>query len=627
MGWWKKKINTGQVLVELLVVMGLAAILLPAILTGWATGREGKAQLAAKMQAAAAGREAWEATRSVRERGWTSFAVDGVYHPVPAAGQWRLEPGAEVLPDGSTRQVAIASAYRDATGNLAETGTEDRSVKKVTVTLSWPLPRPGQIQASTYLTRYLDNLTYLQTSVADFQAGVKTGTVVTGTAGGEVTLAAGGSGDWCQPNLTIAALDLPKNGVANALTAIAGQAFAGTGDNASGVSFANVAIADTHPPTATVVGTFDGYKTNDIFGEPGYAYLATDNNSKEIEIVDLSHQPYTQAGYFNASGSTDANAVFVAGSVGYMTQGSTFRTFDLSSKTGSRPQLGSRGLAGTGTEIEVVGTYAYVSIAGATAEMQILDVSNPASPQIVGQADVNGQAARDVFVTPAATRAYLATNESDSQRELFVVDVSTKTGARPTIGSYDASDMDPKGVTVVTGNKAILVGREGEEYQVVDIGTETAPVRCGGLEVAAGVNGVASVLEPDGDAYSYIITGDAGGELRIIEGGPGGSLVPTGTFESAAFDAGYTTAFNRIWITALTPAQTTLQAQVAVSADCLNYTFVGPDGTSGTFYTSAGGAVPVGVNPGRCFKYKLYLESLDRITAPVFYDLTVNYSP
>ena len=58
---------------------------------------------------------------------------------------------------------------------------------------------------------------------------------------GEVVLGAtGGVGDWCQPTLAITALDLPKSGVANAISAIQGTLAAGTGENASGVSYANV---------------------------------------------------------------------------------------------------------------------------------------------------------------------------------------------------------------------------------------------------------------------------------------------------------------------------------------------------------------------------------------------------
>ena len=70
--------------------------------------------------------------------------------------------------------------------------------------------------------------------------------MVTNNSGGEITLGSGGAGAWCSPELTIAALDLPKSGAANAVTAIEGKAFAATGDNASGVAFAEVSVSNTN---------------------------------------------------------------------------------------------------------------------------------------------------------------------------------------------------------------------------------------------------------------------------------------------------------------------------------------------------------------------------------------------
>ena len=610
---WLPKLTKGQSLVELLVAMGLAAILIPAFMAGVMASREGWAQQEQRLAGTASLREAVEAVRAVRNRGWTSFAVNGVYHPVVAAGNWQLAIGSEVLGD-LTRSVVISDYVRG--------GQVDPSTKNVVVTVSWSSPLANSVASALVMTRYLDNLVYTETTEAQFNAGVKSVTFVTNTAGGEVVLGAGGQGDWCNPNLSIAALDLPKSGVANALTAIEGRAFAGTGENASGVSFANVTISNANPPVAAIAGTFDGFKTNGVFGEADYAYLATDSNSKEIEIINLTTNPYSEAGYFNAPGNGSGDSVWVAGNVGYMTDGAKLYTFDLSSKSGSRAQLGVVNLADEGRRVVVSGTYAYVATEDTSGQLQIVDVSNPAAMTVVGQAGLaGGGEATDVYINASASRAYVTAGK------LFIVDISTKTGSRPTVGSYNTSGMMPKGVIGVSGNKLIVVGSGGEEYQVVDVTTEGSPSRCGGLNVDTGVNGVASVMEQDGDAYSYIITGDAGAEFRTIAGGPGGRYSSSGTFESAALDPGYSTSYNRISFTGATPSETTLTAQTAVSVDCQSYTFVGPDGTSGTFYSVTGGSLPLGYNTGRCFKYKLYLTTTDAGTTPVFYDLTVNYSP
>ena len=65
------------------------------------------------------------------------------------------------------------------------------------------------------------------------------------------------------------------------------------------------------------------------------------------------------------------------------------------------------------------------------------------------------------------------------------------------------------------------------------------------------------------------------------------------------------------------------------------YTFLGPDSTSNTYFTSASGAsvpFPVGSqgsysNPGQCFRYKVFLSTTDGTSTPVLKDFTINYSP
>lgn len=635
--------NQGQLLVELLIALAVSAILIPAIMTGFIASRQGVAQARQRLEATALARQISDAVLIVRDAGWSNVATSGTYHPVITGDTWTLASGSAVV-NGYTESLVISDVFRDPSGAIVTTGgAVDPSTKKVTVTVSWGLPIVSSVVESFYITR-LTNLSWIQTTQSDFDAGVKKDVITTNTNGGEITLGSGGKADWCEPNLSIAALDLPKYGVANAITAIEGRVFAGTGENASGVSFANIAVSNTDPPISSISGTFNGYKTNAVFGEANYAYLASDTNAKEIEIVDLTTNPYSEAGYFDAPGNGNGDSVFVVDNVGYMTSGNKFYTFNLSSKSGSRPQLGSATLAATGVKIFIVGNYAYVAIAGATQEMQIINVTDPTRLSIVGQADVNGAAANDIFVNSNGTRAYLSTNADSSKQEFFIIDTSTKTGNRPTVGSYDAAGMNPRGITVVPGNKAILVGTGGtQQYQVIDITDERHPIHCtsggrsGGIAIPSGIHGIASVLEADGDAYSYIITGDGSSELKIIEGGPGGKYAVSGWLESSTLDATRSAAFNRFFGNSVLPDNTNVEYQVSgadpVNNSCVGavFTYIGPDGTGGTRFAT-GSAIPLSAGPGyknpaRCFRYKAYLSTKDQSSAPVFTDMTVNYSP
>ena len=627
----------GQMVIEVLVAFGLASVLLPAILTGFISSRDGKVQQQQRLIALGYLQEEVEGLRSVREGGWSNISVNNTYHVVQSGNGWTLATGSETVGD-FTKSILIE--------NIAPA---DPSIKKITATVSWNSAIPSSVSSIFYLSRFLGNRTFTQTTQAEFNAGTKTGVSVTNISGGEIQLGAGGKADWCEPALTIAAIDLPKSGVANAITTIEGKVFAGTGDNSSGVSFADVTITNTDPPTGSINATFDGYKTNGVFGEANYAYLATDNNSKEIVAINLNQivaGKYQEAGSFNAPGNGNGNSVFVSGNYGYMT-GSSGNKFYNFNRPGASFPLDSDGvtLDNVGNKTYVVSNYAYIATNGSTNQLNIVDISSPTNLTKITSFTVDGLAAKDVYVNATGTRAYLVTANSATKKEFFIIDISNKSSP-VVVGSYDTNGMDPKGVTVVTGNKAITVGTGGsQQYQIIDIADESNPVHCtsggrsGGLAISTGVNGVSSVVEQDGDVYSYIITGDASSELKIIEGGPGGKYSTNGVFESSTFDAGSEAAYNRITSNFAVPNQTTLRYQVSGLDKNLGvcpstgYTFVGPDGTDQTFFTSLSSQIPLSddglnyENPAACFRYKLFLDSNDQSSTPVFSDTTVNYSP
>lgn len=631
----------GQSLIELILIIALVSILFPALLTGFVSTRNNRAVRDQRQLATAYLNEAQEAIRVIRANGWSNLSV-GTYHPIVSGSTWILTGGSELIDGNFTRSIAIEDIKRDSNGNIAQDGTLDPSTKLITISVSWGSPFPNSVSVKSYLTRHDSNI-HANTTISDF-SGTAQGATVSATTGtsipndGQVQLGAGGGGkgDWCAPNLSIAALDLPKNGVANAISAIPGKVVAGTGDNSSGVSFANIAVFDTNPPASLISGTFDGYKTNGVFNETNYAYIATDNNSKEMIILDLNQQDpvtkkYTEVGYFNAPGNSTGRSIYVSGNIGFLTVNNILYTINLSSKSGSRPQLASRTLAANGTKVVVVGSYAFVSIAGAIQELQIVQFNASGTTlTITGSADVNGQAAYDVSVNSAGTRAYLATGVDPLKSEFFIVDTSSKFGSRPTLGSYNANGMDPNAVAVVTSNKAILVGTGAEEYQVIDITDEAHPARCGGLNIDSGINGLASVLESDGDAYTYIITGDSLSELKIIEGG-GGKYVANGMYTSPIFDAGADVMFNKFTVNHTTPSLTFIQYEVAVAKAVLGscssavFSYAGPYATSSALPVTTGN--PSYQNPGRCLKYKVTLSTNNTAQTPILSDITINYSP
>lgn len=319
------RIPKGQSLIELVLAIGLAAVILPALALAIVTSREGKAQQLQRLQATELIREMVNATRSVRERGWNSFAVNGTYHPVASSGAWVLSTGSEVV-NGYTRQITIADVYRDSTGGAilssSASGYLDPSTKKITASISWPLPYASSINSVFYLTRYLESASYTNTLYADFIPGIIANTMVASASGGEVQLSNNNKAKWCSPAFSSSSIDLPDgppvsvDAKANATSsAIPNDVFVATAPYASSsVKLAHVQVtANNDPPVSSLHGIFtldsskysnigllpsgigidNSFKTNSVkyYKSPAgkvYALMATDLSDHEVIAVQVN---------------------------------------------------------------------------------------------------------------------------------------------------------------------------------------------------------------------------------------------------------------------------------------------------------------------------------------------------
>lgn len=378
-------------IVELLVAFGLASVLLPAILTGFVSGSSGKVQQQQRVLAIGYLEEGVEGVRSVREAGWGNIVSGGTYHLVASGSSWTIQPGTETLGD-FTRAILISDVT-----------PFDPSIKKITVTVSWNNIIPSSVSSIFYLTRYLKDLTYIQTTQADFNAGVLNNTQVTNVSGGEVALANNNKAKWCQPafstdkngqEVTINLPDGPPVAVAafaNAVSsAIPNDVFVAVAPNANTptkLAYLNVS-ADTDPPVPTLKGTFtldpskysapglvpsginltNNFRTKDVkyyTSAAGkiYALLATDLPDHEVVVVqvnngtadsfqDPTNKIYKYWTFFNtkqypASNGNDqapfgygAASLTILGTTGYLDSGGYLYTFDLSNIDSKTPLIG-----------------------------------------------------------------------------------------------------------------------------------------------------------------------------------------------------------------------------------------------------------------------------------------------
>lgn len=669
-------------LVELLLVVGLSAIIFPALLTGFIASREAKPQQKQRMNAIALLKEAEQAALSVRDMDWTTFATFSAslnpVHPVIYNARWTLVLGIETTIDGLTRKIQIEDVYRDGVGNIASSGTLDPSTKKITSTVSWTKPFFSNLNSVMYLTR-TNNVTQTQTTQAHFNAGTKTDVTVEATTDtgipddGQIQLVTG-HGDWCSPSAyMVDKLTLPKPG--KAIYAVPGStdgspdsAYLGTGDGAFGVSFANISITDAQPPAspeASIIGTYSSSDTtNAVFVNNGYAFLATNATTNQVRIIRLSDN--SLFGTINLGSNLPANGIYVAYDYLYVTSGTKIYIYDVQN-INSITYRGNKAVcsllcgSAKAQQIVTVGTKVYVTISNYVVGLRIYTLNfglldNWSMAQLTWWSNA---ISKGLAVNNSGDRAYIAFSGSTFANGFYIIDTSTASRwcikvfgicispyFSPEVGTrYNANGLTPKGMTLATEDVALLIGSGGtEQYQVINNLTADNPTHCGGMAVTNGANGVAAVSQQDSDVYSYLISGAAADQFMIFEGGNGGASATTGSFESSTVDASYSAAFNRFIANVNQPTGTSLQMQVAVaqapppytSCDGATYTFVGPNGSSGDFFTPNGATIsaqiPLGSyvpsyqNPARCFRYRTVLSTTNTSLTPYFYDVTLNYS-
>jgi hypothetical protein len=655
--------NKGQMLIELLLTIGLLAIIFPAILTGIIASREGKPQHIQRDQAVTLLKETEQAVRSVRDMGWTNIATFSAtpLHPVISSSHWALVTGSETI-DTLTRQIIISDVYRDTDGKITESGgTIDPSIKKITTTISWNSPFSSSINSSLYLSR-TTNATQSQTTQTDFNAGTKDSVIVEATSGtsipdnGQIKLATG-SGNWCNPlNDTNTTLTLPKS--ANSIVAFPGAApgspdkvYLGTGNGLAGASLTNINISDTNPPVPAIAGTYSSTDTtNAIYENNGYAFLATNATTNQVKIIQLSNN--TLFATINLGSNSPANGIYVDNSVLYVTSSDKIYIYNVSNINNIQQLPTTRLQAGgKGEQIVVSGTKLYVSVSNSNLILQVFSINTGGgladwSISKFSHGSIPGPAtAKGLTVNNALNRAYVAFSNASVPNGFYIFDTSQKGNSPNFDPPYNANGMSPKNITLATSDIAILVGTGGtEQYQVIKGLSTDNPVHCGGMTVTGGATGVATVNQQDSDVYSYLISGAEQDQFIIIEGGAGGSSGTTGSFESSTMNVNSSSAFNNFTANITKPAGTNIQMQVAVaqapppgtSCDGATYTFVGPNGNTSQYFTPNGstitGQIPFGSfspsyqNPAQCFRYRAYFSTDDSSITPYLNDITVNYS-
>jgi type II secretory pathway pseudopilin PulG len=161
--------NRGFSFVEIIIALGLAAIIIPALASALSFSIRITSQGEKFTQAYGLVQEGMEAINYIKDKSppdtnwkWDKSPlnpVDGTYQPVKQPnGTWVLNTlvtSPVIGPKPFTRIIQVASVYRDSNKNIKPTGTIDPFTRKITSIVTWPESAGIQTaSASAYVTKH-----------------------------------------------------------------------------------------------------------------------------------------------------------------------------------------------------------------------------------------------------------------------------------------------------------------------------------------------------------------------------------------------------------------------------------------------------------------------------------------
>ncbi len=107
------------------------------------------------------------------------------------------------------------------------------------------------------------------------------------------------------------------------------------------------------------------------------------------------------------------------------------------------------------------------------------------------------------------------------------------------------------------------------------------------------------------------------------------SYLTNGTLSSKSFNVGPNSFLKNITWNANVPANTGLKLRIKSADSKVNLSlksFVGPDGGTGTYYTTSGQDIWAGHFGDAFIQYKVYLNTSDDTITPILYNISINYN-
>jgi hypothetical protein len=519
----RHNVRRGQSLVEVITALALFGII--AATVGVFTLQSlGNAQRAGESTTALVyAREGYEALYSIVERAWNVFSTSGLNgFGFGTDNTWTFS-GSGDSSGQYNRNVTISSVQRDClTGNVvASGGTTDVFSNAANLAVGYT---PGDVASSTTSTFY-GLLTHwnrgeqLWTTSSDWSTGSTTDTVRVAYGDGELELGPQTLwGDTARTGFLDAA---GTSGSMNDVKIIGTIAVGVRNTSAS----ANVLIIDIQDPRNPVLvgSTSVNGNAKKVAIDGSYAYIASDDNSTELSIVDYrTPAAPVVVGTLDLTGTADAQAIDVVGDRVYIgrVSSATAEVNVVNVSNRASPTISGMGSYENGSgniqDLRVENGALFMGTTSSTGQFQILDVTNDASISRAGfysSTTLASIAALDIL----GRRVYVGTTATTTNAEFFILDTST-TSSPTVLGQAEIGAL-VNGVAVNDRGYAFL--SRAAIVHVYNVSNPASPT----VTTSYSIGGTTAGLDVRG--YTFV-NGSASttAEFHLYRGGPSGWLLP-----------------------------------------------------------------------------------------------------
>lgn len=597
--------SKGASLMELVISVGILIIVLSAVAAMSLSSLGGITRSEFSLQASALAQEAFEASRSIKDFDWTALKA-GAHGVTDADGYWKLASAPDVI-GRYTRTITVTdiNAY----------------TKNVAVKVEWD--SAGGLKNAVEITGRFTNwkpLSWISRFPADFNGGLQNSVVFVQKDGAEgISLAR--AGDFKNASV-LKTYDFSGSADIKDIHAKGNALYIATANDGSDKEFMMMDLSNISDAEIKIAGSVElSADANKLAVGDKYAYIANNNNSAEVAIVRLADR--AKVASINLPSSAGAYGIFLADNVLYVSTAKSpskeFYAYDVSNpESPSSSPLASVEVDAKVNDIAVQNGYAYLVTDSDSKEIAVVRLSDY---KIIGTVNLPSNAA-GISIEISNNIAYVGTSGNSGGAEFYVLDAASPDNMR-ILADLDVGNE--KVTDSYTGLKDIFVtthAGSAEELALIDSRNYAMEDN---VDLTGNPEANSVILH---GSYLYVGSNDNTNTLQIVKGADSADsqYATSGVFTSPAFDSGSDSAsYSTISWSKEGDGVVKFQLRLADTKEGLETTgWIGPDGTSSTYYTISGESIFLLAGAKRWIQYRVFMEG-DGLTAPVLGNVSINY--